>query len=96
MAFQTFPILILMTSPSVPLVSLQKSSLSKRSLSVVATCPYQGSIIDFGFSGRLSYDKEGKVIPFSCEGIEGINGETAWIVIRNAEIKMLHGDTCLS
>jgi len=45
--------------------NLRKRSAGKRSLSESVSSPYQGLFIDFGFSGRLSYDKEGKVIPSS-------------------------------
>ena len=65
----------------------------KRSLSETVTCPYQGLFIDFAFSGKLSYDKEGKVIESSRTDIEGLNGETSWILIQCAQTKMLHGDT---
>ena len=61
----------------------------------MVTCPYQGLFIDFGFSGRVSYDKEGNVIPSSLKDIEGLNGETAWILISDAQTKMYHGDTRL-
>jgi hypothetical protein len=39
--------------------NLRKKSAGKRSLSESVSSPYQGLFIDFGFSGRLSYDKEG-------------------------------------
>ena len=54
--------------------------------------PYQGLFIDFGISGKVSYDKEGKVIPSSRVHIEGLNDESAWILIYDAQTKMLHGD----
>ena len=59
--------------------NLRKRSAGKRSLSESVSCPYQGLFIDFGFSGRLSYNKDSKVIESSRTDIEGINGETAWI-----------------
>ena len=59
-------------------------------------CPYQGLFIDFGFSGCILHNKEGKVIPSSCEDIKDVNGKTAWILISDAQTKMFHGDTCLS
>ena len=51
--------------PTCTKANLCKNSPSKQSLSEMVTCPYQGLFIDFGFSGRVSYDKEGKVIPSS-------------------------------
>jgi hypothetical protein len=65
-------------------------------LSESFSSPYQGLFIDFGFSWQMSYDKEGKVIPLSWEDIEGRNGETAWILISDAQTKMLHGDARVS
>ena len=61
--------------------NIQKNSASKRSLSETVLHPYQGLFVDFGFSGRLSFDKEGKVKPGSREDIEGIHGETEWILM---------------
>ena len=45
--------------------NLRKNSPSKQSLSEMVTWQYQGLFIDFGFSGRVSYDKEGREIPSS-------------------------------
>ena len=56
------------------------------------THPYQGLFIDFGFLGKFSFDKDRKVKPGSQEDIEGIHGETVWILISAAQTKMLHGD----
>ena len=70
--------------------------MTKRSLSEMVTCPFQGLFIDFGFLGQISHDKEGKVITSSQEDVEGINRETAWILISDAQTKMYHGDTRLS
>ena len=56
------------------------------------TRPYQGLFIDFGFSGCVSYDKDGKVEPSSRVHVQGINGESAWILICDAQTKMLHGN----
>ena len=67
--------------------NLCKNSLTRRSLTKMVTCPYQGLFIDFIFLGRISYDKEGKMIPSTQEDIEGINGETAWILITDAQKK---------
>ena len=60
------------------------------------THPYQKLFIDFGFLGKLSFDKDGKIKPGSQEDIKGIHGETAWILISDAQTKMLHGDCCTS
>ena len=60
--------------------NLRKNSTGKRSLLESVSVPYQGIFCDYGFSGRLLYDKEGKVIESSRENIEGINGETSWIL----------------
>lgn len=60
--------------------NLRKNNPNKRSLSEIVSCPYQGFFIHFGFSGYISYDKEGKVIPSICEDLQGINGETTWII----------------
>lgn len=49
--------------------NLRKNSSSKRSLSKMMTCHYQGLFIDFRFSDQISYDKEEKFIPSSCEYI---------------------------
>lgn len=40
--------------------NFRKNSLTKRSLSKMFIYPYQGLFIDFGFSGWVLYDKEGK------------------------------------
>ena len=58
--------------------------------------PYQGLFIDFSFSGKVKQDKEGVVIEASRKDVKGMNGETAWILISDALIRMLHGDTRLS
>ena len=76
--------------------NLWKNSPINQSLSEQVTCPYQGLFIDFGFSGCISYDKEGRVIPSSHKDIKVINGKTTWINISNAQTKMFHGDTRLS
>ena len=71
---------------------MRKNAASKRSLTKSAVHPYQGLFIDFGFSGHVSNDKNGKVIPSSCVCVEGVNRESSWIFICNAQTKMLHGD----
>lgn len=73
-----------------------KNSLNKHSLSEMVTCRYQDHFIYFGFSSCISYKKERKVIPSSCEDNEGINCKTAWILISDAQTKMLYDDTHLS
>ena len=72
--------------------NMRKNAASKRSLTESVTRPYQGLFIDFGFSGFISYDKDGKVVPSSRVHVEGVNGESAWILICDAQTKMLHGD----
>ena len=57
------------------------------------TVPYQGLFVDFGFSGKVSRDKDGNVIESSRADVEGLNGENCWILIADAMTKMLHGDT---
>ena len=42
--------------------NLCKKSAGKRSLSESVSCPYQGLFIDYGFPGKVSRDKDGKVI----------------------------------
>ena len=58
---------------------MRKNSAGKQSLSETVTHPYQGLYIDFGFSGKLLFDKDGKVKPGSREDIKGIHGETTYI-----------------
>ena len=48
------------------------------------------------FLGQIRKDKDSKVIKSSREDVEGLNGETAWILIADAQTQMLHGDTRLS
>ena len=45
--------------------NMRKNSAGKQSLSESLTHSYQGLFINFGFFGRLSFDKEGKVKPRS-------------------------------
>jgi hypothetical protein len=52
--------------------------------------------IDFAFSGKISRDKNGKIIKSSRVDVEGINGETSWVLIADAFSHMLHGDVHLS
>lgn len=68
--------------------NLRKNSPGKRSLSEL----YMGLFVDFAFPGKVACDKEGKVIELSREDIEGLNGESSWILITNAQTKMIHGD----
>ena len=71
---------------------MRKNAASKRSLTESVTLPYQCLFIDFEFSGRVSYDKDEKVVPSSCVHVEGVNGESVWILICDAQTKMLYGD----
>ena len=64
--------------------NMRKNTASKRSLMESVIHPYQGLFIDFGFSGKVSYDKEEKVIPSSRVHVEELNGESAWILICDA------------
>ena len=52
--------------------------------------------LDFGFSGRLSRDKEGNIIKSSREDIQGVNGETSWILISDGKTRIIHSDCSLS
>jgi hypothetical protein len=52
--------------------------------------------IDFAFSGKISRDKNGKITKSSRVDVEGINGETSWVLIADAFFRMLHGDVRLS
>ena len=59
-----------------------KANLTKAAAGHYSLCdslkhPYQGFYIDFGFSGIISKDKDGKVKESSWVDIEGINGEQA-------------------
>ena len=76
--------------------NIRKNYTGKRSLSKTVSHPYQGLFIDFGFSGLLSFDKEGEVKLGLREDIEGIHGETVWIFISDAQSKMFHCDCCTS
>ena len=63
---------------------LRKNAPGKRSLSEYVSRPYQGLFCDLAYPGKISYDKEGKVIESSQEDVEGLNGELAWILITDA------------
>ena len=56
----------------------------------VATQPYQGLSIDFSFSGMKSANSDRR------KNYEGINGETAWILVSDHFTGMKHGDTRIS
>ena len=58
-------------------VKLHKNTPGKRSLSVSVSRPYQEFFCDLEYPGKISYDKEGKVIESSQEDVEGFNGELA-------------------
>jgi len=53
----------------------------------VATQPYQGLSIDYGFSGMVSANSERR------KDYEGLNNETAWILVTDHFTGMKHGDT---
>ena len=53
--------------------NLRKHFPGKRSLSESVSCPYQGLFLDLAFPGKVSYDKEGKVIESSREDIKGLS-----------------------
>ena len=76
-------------------VNLTKN-FGEKSLRDSVDRPYQGLFIDFAFSGKIKRDKKGVVIESSRADVEGMNGETAWILISDAQTRMLHGDTSLS
>ena len=52
--------------------------------------------MDFCFSGKVQRDKEGKEIESSRREVEGIDGETCWILISDGKTRMLHGDCRLT
>ena len=76
-------------------VNLTKN-FGKKSLCDSVERPYQGLFIDFAFSGKIKRDKKGVVIEASRADVKGMNGETAWILISDAQTRMLHDDICLS
>ena len=76
-------------------VNLTKN-FGKKSLRDSIERQYQGLFIDFAFSGKIKRDKKGVVIKAKRKDVEGMNGETAWILISDAQTRMLHGDTRLS
>jgi hypothetical protein len=86
----------LLKCPTCLKTNLTKSAAGKKSLWDTVTRPYQGLYIDFAFSGKISRDKNGKIIESSRVDVEGINGETSWVLIADAFSRMLHGDVRLS
>ena len=44
----------------------------------------------------MKQDKEGVVIEASRKDVKEMNGETVWILILDAQSRMLHDNTCLS
>lgn len=76
--------------------NLQKNYASNKSLIEFIIHPYQGLFINFGFSGRVLYDKNGKVLPSGCMNVKGLNKEPAWIIICDARTKIHHGDCHIS
>ena len=75
---------------------LTKVSPGHTSLRDKLKVPYQGLYVDFGFSGKVQCDKDGKVIEETQKEVEGINGETCWILISDGKTSMLHGDCRLT
>lgn len=71
---------------------LTQVSPGAKCLREMATRPYQLLYINFGVSGRLSWDKDGNTIKSSREDIEGVNSETSWILISDGKTRMLHSD----
>ena len=76
-------------------INLTKN-FGKKSLRDSIERPYQGLFIDFAFSGKVKRDEEGVVIEARRKDVKGMNDETAWILISDAQTRMLHGDTCFS
>ena len=68
----------------------------KKSLRDSVERPYQGLFIDFAFSGKVKRDKKGVVIVASQKAVEGMDGETSWILISDVQTRILRGDTRLS
>ena len=65
----------------------QTKSAPGRHATRVATQPYQGLSIDYGFSGMTSVNTERR------KDYEGLNGETAWILVTDHFTGTKHGDT---
>ena len=62
---------------------MTKASPGKRK--IVATQPYEVLSIDFSFAGIVSKDKSRR------EDIQGLNGETCWIVAQDVFSKIIMG-----
>ena len=79
-------------APNTPHAPLEQSREPNKSFhqSRTAKFPYQGLSIDFSFSGMSSKDSERRT------NFEGINGETAWILVTDHFTGMKHGDTRIS
>ena len=52
-----------------------------------ASHPCQGLSMDFSFAGINSENSDQR------EDFEGINGETAWVLVTDHFTGMMHGDT---
>ena len=76
--------------------NLTKAAAGHSSLRDSLTHLYQGIYINFGFSGKISKDAEGKVKESSQVDTEGINWEQAWILTSDSKTRMFHGDTRLT
>ena len=72
--------------------NLGKNPSSHESLRSRLKLPYQGMYIDFGFSGKVQTDKNGKVIESTRAEVEGLNGATCWLLISDGKTRMLYGD----
>ena len=75
---------------------LSKTPADHISLRATVDTPYQGIYLDFAFSGIVQKDKDGGIIESTQKDVEGLNGETSWILISDAFTRMMHGDCRLS
>ena len=76
--------------------NLTKFSANKKNLRDAVEHPYQGLFIHFDFSGEVKRDKKDVAIETSRKAVEGMNSETHWILISDAQTHMLHEDKHLS
>ena len=81
--------------PTCPKTNLTKK-ISKKCFCDSVERPYQGFFIGFSFSGKVKQDKESVVIEASRKDVEGMNGESTWILISDTQTRMLHSNTRLS
>ena len=73
-----------------------KNSPGIKNLRDTVSHPYQAIYVDYAFAGKVSCDDEGNIIESTRKDVEGINGEKSWILISDAQTRMLHGDARLS